>query len=40
MIPEIEIRDASDIATLQDALLELKCNGLKLSVRIVAEVQG
>lgn len=37
MMPEIEIRDAADIATLQDALLEMKCMGLKLSVRIMAE---
>lgn len=37
MIPDIEIRDAADIATIQDALLELKCMGLKLTVRIQAE---
>lgn len=37
MIPDIEIKDAADIATLQDALLEMKCMGLKLSVRILAE---
>jgi hypothetical protein len=37
MIPDIQINDAADIAALQSALLELKCMGLKLSVRIVAE---
>lgn len=34
----IEIRDAADIATLQDALMELKCRGLKLTVMLNAEV--
>ena len=37
MIPDIQIKDAADIAVLEFALLELKCLGLRLSVRIVAE---
>ena len=32
----VEIHDASDISMIQDALLELKCRGLKLSVVIAA----
>jgi hypothetical protein len=32
----VEIHDASDISAVQDALLELKCRGLKLSIVIVA----
>ena len=36
----VEILDASDIATLQDALLELKCMGLKLTVMIQASKEA
>ena len=35
--PDIDIKDASDVAVLSDALIEMRCMGLKLSVRILAE---